>query len=103
MTEAELLDEVIKLADASQVLYFHSTDSRRDRGKGFPDLVLAGSERTMFAELKSAIGDTRAEQTAWKWRLKAAGIRYALWRPSHLADGTIEAQLKLLHLPGWIG
>ena len=45
MNEAELLQEVLDLCEELNVLAFHSTDSRRDVGKGFPDLVLRRPER----------------------------------------------------------
>ena len=42
MTEAELQHEVISLCEKYGLLVFHSTDSRRDIGTGFPDLVICG-------------------------------------------------------------
>lgn len=86
MTEDELLGRVIEICKKHKVLYFHSTDSRRDLGKGFPDLVMAGSSHVIFAELKSDGGSTSAEQSVWKWRLLASGQRYYLWRPKDLPE-----------------
>lgn len=84
MTEAELQAEVIRLAAEHGVLVFHSTDSRRDIGRGFPDLVLVGSRNVMFVELKTTVGHTTPEQTTWRWKLLAAGAYWALWRPKDL-------------------
>lgn len=97
MTENELLAECIKLAEKHGVLYFHSTDSRRDKGRGFPDLTLAGIERVAFAELKSSTGDTRVAQTQWAWRLRATGSTCFLWRPKDLKSGEIEARIRELN------
>jgi hypothetical protein len=94
VTEAELQQEVIRLAGLSGHLVFHSGDPRRDTGRGFPDLVIAGMNSTLFAELKSATGNRTADQTRWHYRLIAAGANVVLWRPGDLHNGRIEAVLR---------
>lgn len=96
MTETQLMHEVYALCDLYSLMYFHSTDARLDRGKGFPDLVIVGLYRLAFAELKTDFGQMSHEQTAWRYRLGAADQTYYLWRPSDLLSGNIEAALRQL-------
>lgn len=50
-------------------------------GVGFPDLVLVRGTRLIFAELKSAKGTVKPEQTEWLLRLGGAGAECYIWRP----------------------
>lgn len=97
MTEAELLAEVLDLAEDFNVLAFHCYDSRYATGKGFPDLVLAGRNDILFAELK-AYGGGRftSDQIGWKYRLVACGGNYVYWTPAELESGLIERTLVSL-------
>ena len=96
MTETELQNQVIKTAQTHGHLVFHSTDTRRDVGAGFPDLVIVGNHRTIFVELKSATGNRTTDQTNWYYRLLAVGEHITLWRPKDLENGQVEAVLKEL-------
>ena len=96
VTESELQIQIVKIAIDYGDLIFHSSDSRRDIGPGFPDLTIAGRHRVLFAELKSATGNLSTEQTNWKYRLIAAGMYWVLWKPRDLANGHIEAVLREL-------
>jgi VRR-NUC domain-containing protein len=58
----------------------HIYDSRRSSG-GFPDLLMVRRDRLVAAELKSATGRVRPEQTDWLNALKAAGVETHVWRP----------------------
>ena len=51
-------------------------------GAGFPDLVIAGHGRLIFAELKSASGKVSAEQQEWIEELRRCGQRAVVWRPA---------------------
>lgn len=94
MSEAQLQDAVMGLADVLGLRAFHSTDSRRDTAAGFPDLVLVGN-RVLFVELKRQDGRLRPEQRAWLESLAAAeGVIAVVWRPSSLLDGTIQTALR---------
>ena len=93
LTESELQCEVINLAKQYGHLVHHVYDSRRATGPGFPDLVIAGKNHVLFAELKSAGGNRSPSQTSWAYRLIAAGQHYVLWRPKDLIAGSIEAVL----------
>ena len=94
MTEQELQEEVIRIAQENGCLVFHSTDSRRDIGRGFPDLVIVGKHRTIFVELKTATGNRTTDQTSWYYRLIAVGEHVTLWRPKDLPY--IESVLREL-------
>ena len=100
MRESDLLHEVLRLADIYDVLAFHVTDSRYAYGKGYPDLTLSGTARTIFAELKiddTSKGYLKPEQREWRQRLEDGGEEYYLWRPRHLQDGTIEEVVRSLN------
>lgn len=96
MTEAQLQHEVIARARALGHLVFHSTDSIRDIGAGFPDLVIVGNNGVIFAELKSGSGYRTAVQNTWYYRLFCAGQNVVLWRPQDLRDGVIDQALQAL-------
>lgn len=93
MTEEQLQASVLDLAKALGMLAYHTHDSRRSAA-GFPDLVLAGTRGVIFAELKSAGGTMRPEQTNWKYMLIAGGQRWRLYRPGDWATGVIQSDLK---------
>lgn len=100
MTENQLLARVVDLAGKLGLLVYHVHDSRRIdlqvSDPGFPDLVVAGQRGVIFAELKSANGETTAAQDQWAWILSRAGATYRLWRPPDLEDGTIGEELQAL-------
>jgi hypothetical protein len=96
MTEAELQRRVIDLARQHGVRVFHSGDSRRDTGRGFPDLVLCGLHGVVFAELKDGGGTLSHEQATWKHALLASAQSWVLWRPADLERGHIETALQLI-------
>ena len=90
MTESALLQVILQICANHDVLAFHSSDSRRDIGKGFPDLVLVGQDHVLFIELKVTGRYRKPEQTTWGYRLKATGAVYDVWTPRELNDGTIK-------------
>lgn len=96
MTEDALLAEVLDMCSRFGLLVFHSTDPRRDVGRGFPDLVIIGERDMCFAELKSMSGRLSPEQTVWHYRLVAVGKWSFVWRPSDLESGMIESTLRSL-------
>jgi hypothetical protein len=96
MSEAEFQAAVCRLCRKYGLVYFHSTDSRQDIGPGFPDLVIVGLHDSVFAELKTEYSGLDREQTIWMYRLRAAGQRHYVWRPSDLTSGTIEETLSTL-------
>lgn len=93
--EQELLHDVLELCKKYDVMAFHSTDSRKDIGRGFPDLVLCGRKQVLFAELKSQNGTLGPHQADWKYRLLSVS-HYMLWRPEDLSSGRIEATMENL-------
>jgi hypothetical protein len=107
MTEKELDHHIRQLASDLGLFRYHVTDSR-GTSAGFPDLVLVGPGGVIFAELKSARGQLRPEQTEWRDRLTEAGATWRLWRPADLASGDIARELAAIsylrlavtHLPG---
>ena len=96
MTEAQLQAEVLELCGRYGLMALAIPDSRRlQHGKGWPDLVIAGHS-LLFAELKDESGQLSAGQRRWKWKLQAAGLRWVLWRPCHLASGEIDSELRAI-------
>ena len=82
MSEKELQDRILELCDWLGLLAFHDNDSRKNR-RGFPDLVIAGSKGTIFAELKNETRKATVEQVEWLDRLRQSGEEAYLWRPNN--------------------
>lgn len=94
MSEADLQQQVLQLAEVLGWRAYHTHDSRRSQ-PGFPDLVLvhAGRRRLLFAELKRAKGRATREQLAWLHDLSETGAETYIWRPADLLAGTIHDAL----------
>lgn len=99
MSEDELQAAIIGLAPALGYLCFHVYDSRRSN-PGFPDLVMVGPHRLIFAELKDEKNKATLDQQDWLARLgaieqKSEGLVVArLWRPSQWLSGEVEEVLR---------
>ena len=93
------MEEIRGLCAGHRLRAFHSHDSRRDWGPGFPDLVIAGAGGVLLREAKSETGTLSPAQAAWKWALQAAGLNWGLWRPSDLRTERIRAQLEAIAAP----
>jgi hypothetical protein len=94
MTEADLRHHVVTLAGHLGLLVQYSTDPRRDLGKGYPDLTIAGVGGCLFRELKDRHGQLSPAQTTWRYTLVADGQDWACWRPIDWDTGRIEAELR---------
>ena len=100
-SEADFLQSVLELAELKGWLCFHSYDSRKSCGAGFPDLVMVravpieiegnnGCElvaerppRLIFAEIKSEKGRLSKAQMEWLEILATGGWNEVYtWRPS---------------------
>lgn len=100
MNEATLLHLVLDMAAANDILAFHVTDSRYSYGKGYPDLTLSGTARTIFAELKvddTSKGYLKPEQKDWRDNLISSGMEWYLWRPRHYHNGEIAEIIRSLN------
>jgi hypothetical protein len=96
MTEAQLLAQVEALADQHNVIFMHNPDSRRTHGlRGFPDVVLCGSEFAC-AELKAIGGTLTQGQVEWKYRIISSGVAWYLWTPREYESGEIERVMSAL-------
>lgn len=64
--------------------------------KGFPDLVIVGYGRVIFAELKTERGRLDPEQIAWANQILDAGppVYWCRWRPSDWSNGLVEGFLE---------
>ncbi len=94
VTEAAFQRTVVEYAHALGYLVYHQVDmGRKDPetgrvsysrriGPGFPDLVIAGHGRLIFAELKSQKGNLSNDQRRWAGVLLDAAAQVYLWRPS---------------------
>lgn len=108
MSEEALLVEVLDLCVRLRLAHIHFDTAIAKSGqwmtaqrgtRGFPDLVAVGSVAVMFAELKDERNTTSPGQKVWGKALASleevsgGSVRYRLWRPRHLLDGTIEREL----------
>ena len=101
MTEAALLSAVLELAQAAGYLACHFRPARTSTGwrtavqgqAGFPDLILAGNNRFIVAELKADKKEPTTEQWAWIHELRAAGIECYVWWPITWRCGDIARTL----------
>lgn len=101
LTEEEWQQQVTQLAEAHGYLWAHFRAARTTRGwrvpvegpcgQGFPDLVLFGRGRTIYAELKREKDTTdpkTAAQQAWVQEMirERGGGEVYQWRPSQLDE-----------------
>jgi hypothetical protein len=85
LSERQWQEQVVAWARRSGWLVFHTFDSRRSTGAGFPDLVLAKPGRmVVFAELKTMKGVISTSQREWIAALNMpfGGCQAFFWRPS---------------------
>jgi len=95
VSEADFQQQVIELARIAgyAVAHFRGVAVHRANGSvyyqtpvqadgaGFPDLVLAKSDRLIFAELKAEGGQLSPEQYNWLSTLQSSGAEAYLWGP----------------------
>lgn len=107
-TEAQLQQAVIDLAHTLGYLVHHCRPARDGSGRwstpiqgdaGFPDLVLVGRGRVVFAELKAESGLLSTEQMGWDLAISRATVGNGRvvctwWRPSDWRSGAIEEALR---------
>lgn len=104
VTETTLLNTVVDMCQVFGLLVHHCRPARTAQGwrtpiqgdAGFPDLIIAGPGGTLYRELKDARGRLSPDQRLWLDRLQQAGANADLWRPSDLASGRIETELRAL-------
>jgi hypothetical protein len=103
MSEAQLQGGVIDTARTLGYLVAHFRAAKTERGwrtpvegdgKGFPDLVLTGRGRVIFAELKNETRPLEPEQRVWLDALTIAGAELYVWRPSDYRAGEVERILR---------
>jgi len=85
MSEKQFEGAIKKLAGLYGYLYYHTYRSQKSPA-GFPDCVLVGYGRVIYAELKTAKGQPTAEQYEWLLALHDAGQNVFLWRPDDIED-----------------
>jgi len=95
MTEAELQEAIRAMCGQLGLYVYHPHDSRRSE-KGWPDLAIIGRGGAIFRELKSDTGSLTSEQRQVGYLMRAAGLDWAVWDPTHLADGTVARRLATL-------
>jgi hypothetical protein len=78
--EDQFQTKILELCNWYRLLVYHTYDSRRSN-PGFPDLVIVGKTRVIFAELKSTTGKVSMVQQEWHDKLNAAGAEAYIWRP----------------------
>jgi len=112
MSENELLVGILDRARWFGVVTAHFRPARTKTGwvtavagdgKGFPDLVLVGPCGVLYRELKTERGRLSPEQLRWRDALQAAGADWAVWKPSDLLAGRVDAELKTIGKGGQHG
>jgi hypothetical protein len=104
MSEAELLSNVIELAELFKWRCVHFRPGMNRRGMwstamtgtqaaGWPDLILS-SDRLVAVELKSERGTLTPAQQVWLAALTRVGVEVHVWRPEQWSDGTVESILR---------
>lgn len=108
MTEKELEDAVLEMAQALGYLRFHALPARSKDGErwrthqrgdvGFPDLCMVHPKtgRICMFELKTEKGKPTVAQQQWLDALEKSGetwVASGVWRPSDWLDGTIGVTL----------
>ena len=84
-SEADFLQSVLELAKLKGWLCFHSYDSRKSCGAGFPDLCMVRISRLVYAELKSEKGKVTTAQQEWLSALEATGkCEVYTWKSSEV-------------------
>jgi VRR-NUC domain-containing protein len=73
--------------------------SSKNSVSGWPDLVIAGPDTILFAELKTQGGRVSPAQREWITALEAAGQVVFLWRPIHFLSGEINRELAAIAKP----
>lgn len=69
-------------------------NAKRCDGRGFPDMVIAGPNGTVFVELKvTTMSDYSPYQKAWGHMLLAGGEDYRVWYWADWKSGSIGSQL----------
>jgi len=92
MTEANLQKAVTDLCKLYGLQWHHQRYSIGSKS-GWPDLAICG--RTMILrELKRESNEPTPAQLQWGMVLKRAGQDWAVWKPSDLASGRIQAELE---------
>lgn len=90
MSEAELQEEVRKIALAFNWLYYHPWRSDNSPS-GYPDVCAVKLDRIIYAELKKEGKDPTPDQIEWLDTLANTGkVEVHVWRPSDLLDHTIH-------------
>lgn len=105
MLERELQAAIISLARYRGYLVAHFRPALTQAGKwttpvqgdgaGFPDLVIVGHGRLIFAELKSTTGRLSDRQRSWLQTLDHTETRAEtyVWRPDDWQTGRIDRVL----------
>lgn len=95
MTERELQEHVRQLCAGLGLFHYHPHSSRHS-APGWPDSVIIGAGGILYRELKTEAGSLSAEQRRVGELIARAGGDFAVWRPRHWLDRTIERELTTL-------
>jgi hypothetical protein len=86
LSEKEFMAQVIQIALLTGWLVYHTHDSRKSAGPGWPDLAFCHPGRGDFfmAELKTAKGRLSREQQIWLAALRKSHIECYVFRPEDM-------------------
>ena len=97
MSEDALESEVRRMARQLGLKAYHPWKLHARRAsEGYPDWTIAGPRGVIFRELKTQRGKVTPAQREWLDTLIDGGADAAVWRPSHLLDGTVAREMAAL-------
>ena len=101
VTERQLQDTIIRMAELLGWSVYHTFDSRRSQ-RGYPDLTCVHPEHGLvFMELKREKGRVSTWQTFWLAQLTRAGQRAYLVRPRDIdnVERLLRGEIATLEAP----
>ncbi len=104
ISERDLQNAIVQAAHLYGYMVFHARPALSAKGwrtavqydgTGFPDLVMVGKDRIVFAEIKSEKGKPSPAQQQWIAGLEAVArasstVRVCVWRPEDWPDRVLE-------------
>lgn len=96
MTGGEIDVQVERKVTRRRLAGYHFADSRKARGRGWPDWVIIGPRGILYRETKGDGDRASGYQRATGYALQAHGLDWAVWDSAALYGGVIDRELDQL-------